>query len=413
MTSMTPVTSNSWRKGTKGGRELAVQWLREAWGRWSDKVYRAVSRRGYERETAVVIVKCVIASTCAWALGLLIVDSSQVGFAPFSALLVVRPSVYGSVLQSGRYVAAVFLGALIAGLTGLTIGPDLWAFALVVLFTMVLGQLPFFGEQGKQIPVIAAFALAGGTATSVADLVTLLLMVLLGAGTALVTNMVFAPAIRFRDVGSAVLDFADALGGLCRRMADGFREGSDGLDDLGHWRQTADGFDATARNARESVSEQEYRVRLNPRRLVAGAPPEWVPVAYRDWITALSRSSWHLQSLLRTLSASFGSQSHFPEPSDAFLRAFASLLDTAADVFETVRETEEPERETVSRDLSACLDRAFEEISQVRSRLGEYGDPSLWSVHSAMLTDLTRLIEELYEGQEDTESGARGGAVRE
>ncbi|MER6626294.1 aromatic acid exporter family protein, partial [Streptomyces sp. NPDC000931] len=142
-----------------------------------DRVRRARERRGFERETAVIILKCTVAATLAWVVGTQLGASSQVGFAPFTALLVVRPSVYGSVLQSGRYMAAVFAGALLAGLAGLTVGAQLWSFTLLLLIALVAGQAGFFGSQGVQLPVVAAFALAGGTAESAADLGYLLLMV--------------------------------------------------------------------------------------------------------------------------------------------------------------------------------------------------------------------------------------------
>ncbi|WP_150241553.1 FUSC family protein [Nocardiopsis quinghaiensis] len=386
--------------------------LREAvvGSRWFRGLRRAVAYRGYERETAVIILKSVIASTVAWVVGSLAGGSSQIGFAPFSALLVVTPSVYGSVLQSGRYVAAVFLGALIAGAGGITVGANIWLFALVVLVALLVGQFSLFGEQGKQIAVVAAFALAGGTAGSLVNLGTLLLMVLVGTGTAVVTNTVFAPAIRFRDARNAVLDFADALGGFVRQMADGFREGDDGLDEADYWKRLADGFDATARNAQETVSQQEYRMRLNPRKLVDGSPPAGKPMAYRDWITALRRSSRHLQSLTRTLFFARSSHSRSPEPSDSFLRAFAPVLDAAAEAFRAVHDADEPERETFSPDLDSCLEEAFQRITRMREHIGDYGTADLWSVHSAMLTDMERLFDELYEGHTNTERDAREGA---
>ncbi|MFD6952091.1 hypothetical protein A6A08_02690 [Nocardiopsis sp. TSRI0078] len=385
--------------------------LREAvtGSRWFRSLRRAVAYRGYERETVVIILKSVIASTVAWIVGSLVGGSSQIGFAPFSALLVVTPSVYGSMLQSGRYVAAVFLGALIAGAGGVPIGAHIWLFALVVLVALLVGQLSVFGEQGKQIAVVAAFALAGGTAGSLESLGTLLLMVLVGTGTAVVTNAVFAPAIRFRDAKNAVLDFADGLRRLAQEMADGFREGDDGRGDVGYWKRTADGFDNTARNAQETVSQQEYRMRLNPRTLVSGPPSAAKPAAYRDWITALRRSSRHLQSLARALSYAHSSRSRAPEPSEAFLRAFAPVMDAAADAFRAVYDADEPERETFSPDLASCLEQAVQRIARMRERIDEYGTGELWSVHSAMLTDMERLFEELQEGHENTERSQRGG----
>ncbi|WP_150251122.1 FUSC family protein [Nocardiopsis deserti] len=390
---------------------MAVERLRRTAANAREVLRRVVERRGYERETVVIIAKCVIASTGAWVVGALMVDSSQVGFAPFSALLVVRPSVYGSVLQSLRYVPAVFLGALIAGLTGLTVGLNVWFFALAVLLAMVAGQFTVFGDQGKQIPVVASFALAGGTAGSPVDLGTLLLMVLVGAGAAVVTNTVLAPAIRFRDAESAVFDFADGLRDLCREMSEALREGSEGLGDASYWARVAQGFDNTERNARESVSQQEYRARLNPRRLLAAPSPKRAPKAYYGWILALGRSSRHLQSLIRTLRAANNGRSRFPEPSDVFLREFAPLLDAAADALAAVHEAGEPERDTVSADLDSCLEGGLRRIDRARERMSEDWDSERWPVHSALLTDLERMLEELWEGHENSTEGASGGAA--
>lgn len=390
---------------------MAVERLRRTAANAREVLRRVVERRGYERETAVIIAKCVIASTGAWVVGALMVDSSQVGFAPFSALLVVRPSVYGSVLQSLRYVPAVFIGALIAGLTGLTVGLNVWFFALAVLVAMAVGQFTVFGDQGKQIPVVASFALAGGTAGSPVDMGVLLLMVLVGAGTAVVTNTVFAPAVRFRDAESAVFDFADGLRDLTREMAEALREGGDGLDDADHWGRVAKGFDNTERNARESVSQQEYRARLNPRRIMGGASTQRTSRAYYGWILALGRSSRHLQSLIRTLRAAKGGRSRFPEPSDAFLRGFAPLLDSAADAFDAVHEAGEPDRDTVSSDLDSCLERGLRLVDRAREHMSEDWDSERWPVHSALLTDLERLFEELQEGHENSGEGPSGGAA--
>jgi hypothetical protein len=372
---------------------------------------RIVERRGYERETAVIIAKCVIASTGAWLVGTLLGGSSQIGFAPFSALLVVRPSVYGSVLQSLRYVPAVFLGALIAGLTGLTVGLNVWFFALAVFVAMIAGQFTVFGDQGKQIPVVASFALAGGTAGSLTDMGTLLLMVLVGAGAAVVTNTVFAPAIRFRDAESAVFDFADGLRDLSREMAEALRGGEEGLGDVGYWARVAQGFDNTERNARESVSQQEYRVRLNPRRLLTGPSPKRAPKAYYGWILALGRSARHLQSLIRTLRTVKEGRSRFSEPSDAFLREFAPLLDAAADAFDAVHEAGEPERDTVSADLDSCLEEGLRRIDRAREHMSEDWDGERWPVHSALLTDLERMFEELREGHANSEEGTPGATA--
>ncbi|WP_017571086.1 FUSC family protein [Nocardiopsis halotolerans] len=390
---------------------MVIERVREVVANGRDVVRRAFQRRGYERETVVVIAKSVIASTGAWIVGFLLGNPTQIGFAPFSALLVVTPTVYGSVLQSGRYVAAVFLGALIAGAGGITIGVNIWLFALIVLVALLVGQFSFFRDQGKQIPVVAAFALAGGTAGSFMSLGTLLLMVLVGTTIAVVTNMVFAPTIRFRDAENAVLDFAESLCDLTREMADGFREGGEGLDDADSWARVADGFDSTARNAQASVSEQESRARLNPRRLLDASVSKQTPNAYYAWILALSRSSRHVQSLIRTLRSTKDAQARFPEPSGGFMREFAPLLDGAADAFRAIRAEGEPDRDTVSSDLDHSLQEGLRLVDHVRRNMSEHWDDERWPVHSAMITDMERVFEELREGHENTEGDASRGAA--
>ncbi|MEE2046727.1 hypothetical protein Q7689_25665, partial [Nocardiopsis tropica] len=215
-------------------------------------------------------------------------------------------------------------------------------------------------------------------------------------------NTVLAPAIRFRDAENAVLDFADGLRQLSHEMAEGLGRGNDGLADLTHWARVADGFDDTARNARSAVAEQEERARLNPRRVLGGRGPQGDPDAYRAWISALGRSSRHLQSVVRTLRYSTGSGGRFPAPDDAFLRRFAPLMDGAADAFRAVRDAGEPERSSVSADLRACLDAGASGVERVRQELGEDRDRDRWPVYSALLTDVDRLFEELREGHENS-----------
>lgn len=365
-------------------------------GRTVRDVRRALRRRGRERDSLALVVKSTIASVTAWAIGSALADSPQVAFAPFSALLVVRPSVYGSVLQSGRYVAAVFFGAFFAGVVGLTLGPRLWTFTAVVLVALLVSRSRLFGEQGLQIPVVASFALAGGTATEPDDLWWLLAMVCVGSATALATNVVLAPAIRFRDAGGAVLDFAVGLEDFARDMADGMRRGWDGVRP-GAWYRGAAGFDGTARNAEAAVERQEQRVPFNPRTVFHGRLPRTLH-GYRGWTTTLSRSAQHLGSITRTLRSTAREDARHPVPTDDFLAAYAGLVDAAADAFRLVSELEEPERDSTSPELRRRLDAALERVEELRRAATAPGDPRRWPVYSALLTDIERVFEELYQG---------------
>lgn len=363
---------------------------------------RAYRRRGFERETLVFVVKSALASVIALAVGVLLGEESQLGFAVFAALLVVRPTVYGSVLSSGRYVVAVFLGALLAGAVGLTMGPNLWSFALAIVVALLLGQTRYLGGQGSQLPVIAGFALASGSATDIDDLGSLLLMVCVGSVSALLVNTLLAPAIRFRDAENAVLDFADGLSTLSGDIAEGLSGGEEGLD-LDRWDQTSERLDGTVRNALETVSRQEDRFRLNPRRLVRR---EAVPVGrlrtYRTWIYALSRAAQHLRSLVRTLRAALDSGTRSPTLDDAFLREPAPVMERVSKTFALVRDAEEPEHHVPSDDLRALVNEALDKVVERRERMLHSWDDERWPIYGALLTDAERLLEEIDQGRENS-----------
>lgn len=77
---------------------------------------RALGSEGYERHTVLLIGKSTVAATLAWIISFSLLNAQSPAFAPFSAVLIMQVTVYQSLLQSSRYVAAVAAGAaLLAG----------------------------------------------------------------------------------------------------------------------------------------------------------------------------------------------------------------------------------------------------------------------------------------------------------
>ncbi|WP_231640785.1 aromatic acid exporter family protein [Nocardiopsis sp. NRRL B-16309] len=378
--------------------------LGERLGQLREELRRAVRGRGRERERAVLILRSVVASTLAWAVAALVMDSSQVAFAPFSALLVVRPSVYRSVLDSSRYVAAVFLGVLAAGAAGLTVGVHLWAFALVVLVALVVGQASLFRDQGRQIPVVAAFAFAGGTAASVEPLGEILIMVCVGSASALLTQLVLAPSVRFRDAEDAVHGFADSLAYLVDEIAAGLHEGREGLDTR-RWVRIAQSLTATRENARAAVEAQDERVRFNPRKLLMRNGSTVSLRTYREWINAMDRASWHLRSITSTLDTLERGPRRLPPQSEDFLHVYGDLLDAVSDVLWTLHEDRAWESDQVPQDLSRRLECAQDAVDRCQRELEHTRGGSDWHVRGALLTDVERLLHELSEGRTGAEQG--------
>lgn len=369
------------------------------WGRVKETYQRVREQRGYERETAVLMLKSALAATLALAVGIpLDPNGSFVGFAPFSALLIVQPSVYGAIQQSWRYVAAVVAGVLFAGAGGLTVGLEIWSFALVVFAALVAGQVRLFGGQRKQVPVVAAFALAGGSAGTVADLGQLLLMVGVGAVAALVTNLVLAPAIRFKDAENAVTDFAENM----RYIAAGLTEELRGEVDeskIDQWVRVSESLGGIARNAWDTVERQENRVRLNPRRLLTTTRMAAHLSGYRTWILALERASQNLDSITKGLQNLYGGRYEDIGLSEEFEREYANLLDKIATVLQTIHDEQEPGRNVVSVRLADRLDEALSLVGQRRRHMMQ--DPGAEEPsRAALLTDITRLLDELNRARE-------------
>lgn len=369
------------------------------WGRLKETYQRVWERRGYERETSVLILKSALAATLALAVGMPLDPSgSFVGFAPFSALLIVQPSVYGAVQQSWRYVAAVVAGALFAGAGGLTVGLETWSFALAVLAALVLGQVRLFGGQGKQVPVVAAFALANGSAESPMDLGQLLLMVGVGALSALLTNLVMAPAIRFKDAESAVLDFADDMGSIATGLTEELRGDVD-ESNIDYWTRRSESLDGIADNAWDAVERQESRVRLNPRRLLSPQRMTTRLTGYRTWILALERASRDLDSITQGLQNLYGGRYDHIALGGDFQHAYADLLEEAASILQGIHDEQELERRAISKELGHRLDEALANVSENRRRLmTDPGDEE--PARAALLTDLTRLLDELNRARE-------------
>lgn len=281
-------------------------------------------------------------------------------------------------------------------------GTHLWSFTLAIVVALLMGQVKYFGGQSGQLAVIAGFALASGSATNLDELGSLLLMVCVGSVSALLVNILMAPAIRFRDAGNAVLDFADGLSTLSGDIAQGLSGGEEGLD-LDRWDQASERLDGTVRNALETVGRQEDRFRLNPRRLVRRPT---IPVGrlrtYRTWIYALSRASQHMRSLVRTLRTALDSGTRSPAIDDAFLQELATVMERVSKTFALVRDAEEPEHHVPSDDLRALVNEALDKVVEQRERMLHSWDDERWPIYGALLTDTERLLEEIDEGRENS-----------
>jgi hypothetical protein len=160
------------------------------------------------------------------------------------------------------------------------------------------------------------------------------------------------------------------------------------------------GFDGSLRNARATIERQEERLPFNPRRLLDLDADPRALYGYRGWVETLGRVLAHLRSIVETLHFVAREEGERGAPADDFLRSHAGLLDTVSQVLQHVRDLEDPEDTSTSPRIRELLDDAFAATAETlrSARAGEFSEPERWQIYGALLTDVQRVFEELYEG---------------
>ncbi|GAB3721994.1 aromatic acid exporter family protein [Nocardiopsis nanhaiensis] len=146
---------------------------------------RASHSDAYERHTLLLIGKSTLAAALAWVVARYLTDASPPAFAPFSAVPIMRVTVYQSLRQSLRYVGAVALGIAVQAVLGFTVGPNIPTFVIATLFALGIGRWRALGAQGPQVATGAFFAFATFVAADnnterLVDLAQIQLLVVVG-----------------------------------------------------------------------------------------------------------------------------------------------------------------------------------------------------------------------------------------
>lgn len=267
-------------------RRTPAEALRTAW-----------SRRGPERETAVAVVKTISATLVSYALAIWPLDSQVAVFAPFAALFTVQATIYRSVSHAIRYLAAVIVGVVAAGIIGATLGQTFWTLAFLIVVTVLVGQWRGFAGYGLQIAIVGLFAFAVGGGDEPGFLLDLMLTVLVGALTGLGVNLVLAPQVRFHDAAEAVADVSTAVENLLIDIAERLR-GDDPLEHADSWRTRSRDLAGLVDRVHSDLDLGEEAVRFNPRRFAMRPPPF---ASSRATIIRISAVVDHTESIARAL----------------------------------------------------------------------------------------------------------------
>lgn len=371
---------------------------------WFDRVrqwwQRAREVPGYERHALLLVLKSTLAATLAWVVSYYALDAPSPAFAPFSAVLIMQVTVYQSLLQSLRYLAAVAAGvAMVAGL-GFLGGPDLLTFVLVALVGLSIGRWPALGAQGPQVATAAFFAFSTyAAATSATEKVSqlgqILLLVLIGCAIGVVVNVTVAPPMRYRSAEYGIRSLSTALGELMSDMYPVLREGELDEERCRQWRRRAEQTGGLITQARDGFRTAEESLYYNPRRLLRRHRGRTSFEGYGMVLAALERSLYQVASLTRSLH-----QWHEEEggrhDDRAFLLGYADFLEALAQIAQVLGDLDEDSLAEQARQLRHLADEArghCRNVTDGASRAGlPLADPA--RPYGVLVVEATRLMEE-------------------
>lgn len=381
------------------GQQTFSERVTGAPGRLVVLLRRAAGHGGYERELVLLITKSTIAAVIAWALANYLALSSAT-FAPFSALLVVQSTVYRSVVNSARLVAAVLAGVVVAGLVGPVLGTGLVSFAVMLFVGLLIGQWSRLGSQGSQVPVAAIFAYSYVSSGQFPALGQIALTVLLGAGVGVVTNLVLAPSLRHRDAARGVLDMSRSIREVLADMLAGLHDGVPATEAAQDWLRRARNLDRTVARARSSIEHGAESVQLNPRRLLTRSSRATSFDGYRTAADALGRAAEQVRSIAYELTFTARDERRTRDEYADFLTSYGDLLDSALEAVDVLGHPDNKDS-TGYAGLDEHVERGrmvFRDLArQVEQK--DLDSPDQWPAYGALLTSAQRLLDEFDHAQ--------------
>ena len=108
------------------------------------------------------LAKTVLAAVAAWVIAASVLDLPQPFLAPWSAILVVHATVYRTFSRGAQQVAATVTAVLLAAGVGELMGLSAGAIALLLVLSLLVGTVPWFGAEATTIATTALVVLATG-----------------------------------------------------------------------------------------------------------------------------------------------------------------------------------------------------------------------------------------------------------
>lgn len=346
-----------------------------------------------------LVGKSTLAASASWYMAHDLVAAQMPAFAPFSAVLIMQVTVYQSMLQALRYLAAVCAGVFGQAGLGIVAGPGLITFVLVALITLAIGRWRHLGAQGTEVATAAFFAFStysasAGMRQSVEQLGQIILLVAIGCTIGVAVNLLLWPPMRYRSAETGIHTLAEDLSGLLADIHPALREHGVDKERAQQWRKRAAEIAWLVSQARAALHTAVESQHYNPRRLLPGNSRHKDFSGYRDVIDALERVTHQLASLTRTLHQ--WPQDEEGNECNTFLRDYADLLEAFAQFTRPFCEVDEDRLSRQAEELceaaTTVQDTRERLVDRARNSSLALNDPS--RPYGILLAEATRLTEE-------------------
>ncbi len=243
------------------------------------------------------LTKTAVAAAVAWLVATEVFGLGQAFLAPWAALLVVNGTVYRTMSQGARQVAAAVVGVLLASGIGNLLGLDVVSVGLVIALGLAVGALPWLRGEETTVAATALVVLATGFADDDIVLVARLIDTGIGIGVGILVNLVVWPPLRRRTALRALDRMDGRVGALLVEIADGLA-GSPTPAEVEGWVQRTREVDEQLDDTWALVRQARESAQLNPRRSARELrdPRQWV-----DLLRRIEQAVAETRSLARTL----------------------------------------------------------------------------------------------------------------
>ncbi|WP_353940676.1 aromatic acid exporter family protein [Streptomyces sp. HUAS MG91] len=361
---------------------------------------RALGTDGHERHVILMLIKSTLAATVCWYVADDLWQAQSPAFAPFSAVAIMQVTVYQSLWQSLRYVAAVAVGVLIQGAMGQFVGPHLITFATVTLLALIIGRWRALRTEGSQVATAAMFAFSTYITVPGHEqwgaLGQIVALVLTGCAIGTIVNLTLFPPLRHRTAEQGLRALAHATCDVLTDVEKALVDQNLDEKETASWQHRSAALLPLAAQAQDAVSRARESLAYNPRRLLREHRRHGDFTGYRNVVNALERVAGQVGALCRSLT--YAQQDQTADTGrGGFLVAYGQVLAACCEVTRQLSALDENSLAEQTGPLREAAQRARSQLDALASHAHEAATPVLDTArpYGTLMAEAVRLVDDL------------------